>query len=316
MIYISKNLLKSHQEAQIVEFDSLLQHLPIEEQNILKNNVLNPIAFLLISEIKKNNQDVPLIKECLNYLLLNPIDCNQLTIQNNQLYLPPSDTRGENLNYTFISDSEKVIFFNNLARAKDLLGKDWTELISIVSVVTFVTITGKEELLTHFSGSNSDLWGAIHMNNNLDLINIIECLTHEASHHWLNLFEFSHKEELIKNGWNDNKFISPWRRDRRPLMGILHGIYVFGNVFIIYFRLKAILSQYDTDRMYYIGNQVRRGYEIIEENAFLLIQPTLDFISSSKKDFLEAFNQLESSKKEDFYQMVISQEEEKARNFS
>ena len=53
-----------------------------------------------------------------------------------------------------------------------------------------------------------------------------------------------------------------------------------------------------------------------EENAFLLIQPTLDFISSSKKDFLEAFNQLESSKKEDFYQMVISQEEEKARNFS
>jgi hypothetical protein len=67
--------------------------------------------------------------------------------------------------------------------------------------------------------------------------------------------------------------------------------------------------------MYYIGNQVRRGYEIIEENAFLLIQPTLDFLASSKKDFLEAFNQLKSSKKEDFYKMVTSQEEEKARNF-
>jgi hypothetical protein len=316
MIYISKNLFKSHQKAQIAEFENLLKHLPIEEQNILKNNVLNPIAFLLISEIKKKDRDVKLIKECLSYLLLNAVDSNQLTLQNNQLYLPPSDTRGENLNYTVISDSKKVIFFKNLARAKELLGKDWEELISIVNVVTFVTITGKEELLTHFSGSNSDLWGAIHMNNNLDLINIIECLTHEASHHWLNLLEFSQKEELIKNGWDDNKFISPWRRDRRPLMGLLHGVYVFGNVFIIYFRLKAILSQYDSDRMYYIGNQVRRGYEIIEENSFLLIQPTLDFLAKSLKDFLAAFNQLDSNNKEVFYQKVLSQEEEKARNFS
>lgn len=311
MIYIPNEYLINFKQSQIDKFENLLQKLGTDEQTILRDSALNPISFLLISELEKNEKNVTLINECLQYLLQHQINSNKLTIQNNQLFMPPADTRGDNLIYTFVTEEEQNVYFSNLQKAKEILGKEWENLIDIVTVVTFVTITGKEELLTHFSGSNSDLWGAIHMNKNLDLINIIECITHEASHHWLNLFEFNSKNELIKKGWEDNSFISPWRRDRRPLMGILHGVYVFGNVFLVYNKLSKLHSEYDSDRMYYIGSQVKRGYEILEENLALISPETKSFLDFSRKDFIDVYDKLNIKKRNEFYQKVLSQEEVK-----
>ena len=311
MIYLSKDLLRNYQLSHIEKFDKLISSLTDEEKEVLRFNILNPISYLLIAETSKNEKNIQLINECLQYLLHNKIDSSFLTVQNNQLYMPPADTRGELLNYTSINKEEEDLFFKNLNQARSLLDDKWIELISIVNVVTFVTITGKEELLTHFSGSNSDLWGAIHMNKNLSLINIIECLTHEASHHWLNLLEFYNEDELIINGWVDNNYISPWRRDRRPLMGILHGVYVFGNVFIVYESLSSIHNDYDSDRMYYIGCQVKRGYEILQENIHLLNKVTIDFLDKSRHDFNIVYDKLNDSKRAKFYEKVLSQEQEK-----
>jgi len=313
MIYFSTDFLKNYELFHIEKFEKLIQILGTEEQEKLRYNILNPISFLLIAETTKTEKNVQLINECLQYLLNNQIDSKILTIQNNQLYMPPADTRGESLNYTEVNQKDEEIFFDNLSIAKKILGYKWEELISIVKVVTFVTITGKEELLTHFSGSNSDLWGAIHMNKNLGLLNIIECITHESSHHWLNLLEFYNKEELIIKGWDDNSYISPWRRDKRPLMGVLHGVYVFGNVFIVYNKLSNIHTEYDTDRMYYIGNQVKRGYEILQDNINLISMPTMDFIEKSRLDFLNVYNYLDQLKNEKFYNIVLSQEIEKKK---
>jgi len=65
--------------------------------------------------------------------------------------------------------------------------------------------------------------------------------------------------------------------------------------------------------MYYIGNQVKRGYEILQDNINLISMPTMDFIEKSRLDFLNVYNYLDQLKNEKFYNIVLSQEIEKKK---
>jgi hypothetical protein len=65
--------------------------------------------------------------------------------------------------------------------------------------------------------------------------------------------------------------------------------------------------------MYYIGNQVKRGYEILQDNIHLISMPTMDFIEKSRLDFLNVYNYLDQLKNEKFYNIVLSQEIEKKK---
>jgi hypothetical protein len=104
MIYIPNEYLINYKQSQIDKFENLLQKLGTDEQAILRDSALNPISFLLISELEKNEKNITLINECLQYLLQHQINSNIITIQNNQLYMPPADTRGDNLIYTFVEN--------------------------------------------------------------------------------------------------------------------------------------------------------------------------------------------------------------------
>jgi hypothetical protein len=226
------------------------------------------------------------------------------------LLLTPLDTRGDQINFLKSSESEKLSFLVKVKKLKDNLPNVWSDFISIINTVTFVSVTGKEELLEHFSGSDSDRWGAMHMSNNLDLLNIAECLTHEASHHWMNLYEFYTSGEFIEEGWTNNSFVSPWRRDKRPLMGIYHGIYVFSNVFIVLQYLNNIF-QSDCDRLHYVGAQVKRGIEIMELNKKYLSQNALELLSHIIPVFEKIYLKTPEEVRYNFYQTILKEESSK-----
>lgn len=275
-----------------------------KELNSALLNKMSPISFLLASELKKSNPDGDLILRCIENLKQNPISFGVI---DDELLLTSIDTRGDQINFLKSNENERVLLLENIKKLKDTLPLVWADFVSIINTITFVSVTGKEELLEHFSGSDSERWGAMHMSNNLDLLNIAECLTHEASHHWMNLNEFYTSGEFIENGWTNNSFVSPWRGDKRPLMGIYHGIYVFTNVFIV---LKYLNNLYlkDCNRLHYVGAQVKRGIEIIELNKKYLSPNALKLLLNIIPTFERAYIKTPQEVRHNFYHKIMKEE--------
>jgi hypothetical protein len=296
----------SYEEAHVKFIEPILKAAYSESKDldIATFNIMSPISFLLASELKKSNPNGDLILKCIENLKQNPISFGVI---DDGLLLTPVDTRGDQINFLKSNETDRLSFLVNTKKLRDTLPIIWTDFVSIINTVTLVTVTGKEELLEHFSGSDSDRWGAMHMSNNMDLLNIAECLTHEASHHWMNLYEFYTSGEFIENGWTNNSFVSPWRRDKRPLMGIYHGIYVFSNVFIVLQYLNN-LYQKDCDRLNYVGAQVKRGIEIMELNKKYLSPNALKLLSDIIPIFERAYVKTHQEVRHDFYQKIMKEE--------
>ena len=157
-------------------------------------------------------------------------------------------------------DAEK--FFKILKKLINCLGKDWYNFIKIIKYISIVKFEGRTDA-KYFSGTFTDALGSIHMCKPFTELNILECLTHEASHFWLDKLEKNNKE-FAKNGWVNNKYYSPWRKDKRPISGVIHAVYVFSRVasaLVKYFeknKKKKIL-----DRAAYLSAQVRQGIQEI-----------------------------------------------------
>jgi hypothetical protein len=279
-----------------------------EDAIIGLSNSLSPLSFLLTSELKKSNPNSELVLKCIEKLKSSTI---HFGIVDDETYICPIDTRGDQIIFSRSSEKEKELFIKNYERLKTIIPEKHTDFYSIIRTVTLVSITGKEELLEHFSGSDSDRWGAMHMSNNLCFLNVAECLTHEASHHWLNLYEIYNQEEFIKEGWTDHSFISPWRRDRRPLMGLYHGIYVFSNVFIVLQYLDEFYNEADKNRMHYVAAQVRRGIEIMELNADKMSSGAQELLSEIKSVFQKAYQKTPELEQQKYYTIILNEEKSK-----
>lgn len=279
-----------------------------EDVNNALSNSLTPLSFLLTSELKKPNPNSELVIKCIENLKKPTINFG---IADDDLYICPVDTRGDEIIFSHSTQKEKEILIKNAEKLKAALHENYSDFYSIIRTVTLVSITGKEELLEHFSGSDSDRWGAMHMSNNLSFLNVAECLTHEASHHWLNLYELFNQEEFIKDGWKDHNYISPWRRDRRPLMGLYHGIYVFSNVFIILQYLDEFHEEADKNRIYYVAAQVKRGIEIMEFNCEKMSLGAQELLVETKSFFQKAYQKIPKAEQEKFYALVLKEEKSK-----
>jgi hypothetical protein len=273
--------------------------------NKANKNILSPFCFHLGNELKKNKPSSYVIINCLNELLLQK---NEFIISDNYLLLEPIETRGEKLELVKSSHEEECYFQETLAELKIKLPQEWTELISIIKSISFVEILGKEDLLNHFSGSDTYRWGAMHMYKNLNPLNIAECITHEASHYWLNLYELYCPTEFISNGWDDESFISPWRKDKRPLMGIFHGIYVFSNVFNVLNYLDSQCSEEESDRINRIGAQVKRGIEILESHELRLSKEANEILHLIKKRFLTLYKKTNIEIRLKNYDSILKEE--------
>lgn len=80
-------------------------------------------------------------------------------------------------------------------------------------------------------------------NSPLSNLRVAESILHEAMHLKLSLIE--KVKPLIKSSAN-NLFFSPWREEKRPAQGILHGLFVFRAIYDFYLNISH-QHKYDDD---------------------------------------------------------------------
>ena len=145
------------------------------------------------------------------------------------LVLPERETRNAALTPASIDElalEEKLDGF--AAALLACLPEWWPHFVDIVASYTVVEVNGNSAP-SRFSGTFSDAAGAVHGAELRDAEMFVETLTHEAGHLWLNLL-VNQDAHFIGNHYEDQRFISPWRWDPRPIHGIVHGAYVFSVV--------------------------------------------------------------------------------------
>lgn len=65
-------------------------------------------------------------------------------------------------------------------------------------------------------------------------IHTAECIIHESSHCELNIIQDT---QLLTQSPYKLKYYSPWRKDLRPLLGLIHGIYISNQLILFYFKI-------------------------------------------------------------------------------
>ena len=99
-------------------------------------------------------------------------------------------------------------------------------------------------------------------------LRIAESIIHEAMHLQLTLIE--NYIDLVKPN-STNKYYSPWRDEKRPARGVLHGLYVFRTIYEFFSELK-IFSQSDSIRKYSQNRQQSIAQQIGHIKDFHLNQ--------------------------------------------
>ena len=90
------------------------------------------------------------------------------------------------------------------------------------------------------SWTSSSLLGTIFVTDHPDIGLLAEQLVHEISHTRLFLVQMIDDllvEDFPNQSWTDARFYSPWRREPRPLNGILHGVFVFDAIAQFWFNV-------------------------------------------------------------------------------
>lgn len=82
-------------------------------------------------------------------------------------------------------------------------------------------------------------------------LRVAESILHEAMHLKLTLIE-KHVDLIKPNSLET--FYSPWRDEQRPLRGVLHGLFVFKGISLLYKELQKIIL--DTTANKYLKNRI------------------------------------------------------------
>jgi len=185
---------------------------------------------------------------------------SQLAVEQSQVLLPFEDTRGAQI---VIDDGDTDLAFldKSFDDLRTLVGEEWSRSL-LVNTVSFVNVQGMPDL-PHFSGSTSDIWGAMHMSRPASNYVLAESLTHESSHFWLHCLE--EIGALSDHTWDQEVWVSAWRDDPRPIGGVLHGLHVFSCVASVLTALcikggtKQPAAESHLDRLAYVIAQVEDG---------------------------------------------------------
>jgi len=159
----------------------------------------------------------------------------------------------------------------------------------------------------HNSSSPEELSGLIlvpstneHFQNGVEIM--AECILHEALHNTLYHLEESTRFYLDKS-YLDEIYLSPWRREPRPIRMILHGCYVFAP--IAFFWLKLLRENKSDKNMLFHAilrlHQVEFGLDILKKYARfdtvgLMVLNSLDNMTSQIRADLKDFDIIEIEK--------------------
>lgn len=249
-----------------------LQSKKIKNNIKIKEDASNPLTNLLYSNLKNNNKKIA--KKCFNSLL-NITNCNKKeklfkskkfpSIYQNNLLIDLEETRNHKLKLDkTINIKEVKKIYRLLNKLEKYLGKEWINLIRVIKYMTIIKIKTKANT-DNFSGTSTNSLGAIHFCKPFTEIKLLECITHEASHIWLDRLEYNGLE-LAKNGWTQNKFKSPWREDKRPISGIIHAVFVFSKVCIYLIKYyKKTKNLNALRRIIYLSSKIDTGLNTLKK---------------------------------------------------
>lgn len=141
------------------------------------------------------------------------------------------------------------------------------EILLGVSVIVPIVSEAPE---VHNSATFREAPGLMALSWTPDTAIMVEAIVHEYHHQKLNAL--LNADPLISGPTNKAMFYSPWRRDARPLLGILHGSYVFQAVLEFWekFFLADIPMLYQArveQRMHLIYDQVQVGLKVLRQEA-------------------------------------------------
>jgi HEXXH motif-containing protein len=119
-------------------------------------------------------------------------------------------------------------FSKDISLALRLIGSSYPELLTRLrqTIRWYVPIRSPDEK-THCSFSSPQLPGVIFLSQTCDVVRLAEAIVHELGHNELDMFlSVSPLFDLC----HDSRYYSPWRDDARPIQGLFHAVYVFGEV--------------------------------------------------------------------------------------
>lgn len=221
--------------------------------------------------------------------ILERIKHKKISVIQSSVLLPTQETRGEQIildvnwnSYTNVGLDQRLNYFASI------LGSDWIEFISIIRFISIIKVSSWPEL-PYFSGSTSDLWGAMHMCAPRYEEVIVECITHEAAHFWLNLAD--EVTPISFDSWSRAEWKSPWRHDKRPIGGIIHGVFVFSCVALSLAILFSKSNKADAQlrlrrRIEKVSSQVHAGaQECLRSGVLTEFGETLVLAATKRADF-------------------------------
>lgn len=141
-------------------------------------------------------------------------------------------------------------------------------LLSTQAIVPVVS----ESVDTHISATFREAPGLMALSWTPDASVMVEAVVHEYHHQKLNAL--MNLDSIIEGPTSEARFYSPWRRDPRPLTGLLHGAYVFQAVLEFWTRffdadIPLLHEERVRQRMYLISKQVEIALDSLTNAADL-----------------------------------------------
>jgi HEXXH motif-containing protein len=166
---------------------------------------------------------VPMLKAGIEF---NPIDTH--------LRLPDHST----FEYENLTLMEFIRWLNLLNSAWKWVEEQDTALTTEMKMILRAVVPVKRaDKHIHTSGSFKEAPGLIALSWDDDVPVLAEALVHEYHHQKLNAL--LNLDRLIEGPTFEAIYPSPWRKDARPLLGILHGVYTFQAVLRFWIKLLA-----------------------------------------------------------------------------
>jgi HEXXH motif-containing protein len=128
------------------------------------------------------------------------------------------------------------------------------------------------------SSTSSDILGTIFVTHHQQPALVAEQIVHEVSHtrlFFLQMLDDLIQESYPNDSWIEARFYSPWRRDPRPINGILHGAFVFDAVAELWARIlespeaEEGIRSLGRRRLGQVVGQLQRARETLDREAAL-----------------------------------------------
>lgn len=129
------------------------------------------------------------------------------------------------------SNAWEIELERSLSLIEDINPSLYSEIRDIISVVIPVVSDHQD---VHLSSSFAAIMGSFYLSYTQDPVVLSEAIVHEYYHNKLNLIFML--DEIVLNKNDGNIFYSPWRRDLRPITGLLHGCFAFYGVVSYWYR--------------------------------------------------------------------------------